>query len=116
MKTKHFDKKIDKKLTCLCCPDKDVLPEVYILLELIRNHFNQPVIITSGYRCPDYNKSIGGRSKSQHMQGKAVDIVVKNISSKKVHDFLDNLFPNSLGLGYYPDFTHVDIRSYKARW
>lgn len=116
MKTKHFDKKIDKKLTCSCCPGKDILPEAYIVLELVRNHFNQPVIITSGYRCVNYNRSIGGRLQSQHVKGKAVDIVVKNTSSRAVYDFLDDLFPDSLGLGYYPNFTHVDIRPRKARW
>ena len=34
--------------------------ELIEVLEDVRTHFNMPVIITSGYRTPEYNKKIGG--------------------------------------------------------
>ena len=38
-----------------------------IVLDPIREHFGEPIRVTSGYRCPKLNEVIGGSSKSQHM-------------------------------------------------
>ena len=45
------------------------------VLEPLREHANQPIIISSGYRCPELNKAVGGVKNSQHMTGEAADIV-----------------------------------------
>jgi hypothetical protein len=45
-------------------------------LDAIRDVFG-PVIVTSGYRNPLYNESIGGAKKSQHLNGEAADFVVR---------------------------------------
>lgn len=42
-------------------------------LELVRKNLSQPIIISSGYRCPELNKAVGGSKTSQHVEGKAVD-------------------------------------------
>ena len=34
-------------------------------------------VITSGYRSPKYNASVGGAKSSVHMTGKAIDISVR---------------------------------------
>ena len=44
------------------------------VLEPIRNYLQTPIIITSGYRCPELNKAVGGNPESQHMIGEAADI------------------------------------------
>ena len=86
------------------------------LLEDIRDMFHDaPIKIVSGYRTPDYNKSIGGHENSQHMFGKAADISVKGVPSSKVRSEIkwhhtDGAFPMLHGLGRYDIFTHIDIR------
>lgn len=45
-------------------------------LDWLREIFGVPFIVTSGYRCPEYNQSIGGAPQSFHMSGKAADITV----------------------------------------
>jgi len=45
------------------------------VLQPIRDQFG-PVTVTSGYRSPELNASIGGSSTSQHMRGEAADIEV----------------------------------------
>ena len=35
-------------------------------MEPIRVHYGKPIRVTSGYRCIELNKSIGGSSRSQH--------------------------------------------------
>jgi uncharacterized protein YcbK (DUF882 family) len=86
------------------------------ILETIRAHFNAPVIIRSGARCSSHNTSEGGAPESQHLYGKAADIVVSGIAADLVQDFIDASFPDSLGMGRYALFTHIDCRDVMARW
>lgn len=44
------------------------------VLEPLREHVRQPVLISSGYRSPELNKAVGGARNSQHMLGEAADI------------------------------------------
>lgn len=50
------------------------LMELSQLLEKIRNIYNKPIVVTSGYRCEKLNKAVGGVKTSQHMKGEAADI------------------------------------------
>lgn len=45
------------------------------ILEPLRQHFGEPVIISSGYRSPTLNIRVGGVYASQHTLGEAADIV-----------------------------------------
>lgn len=47
------------------------------VLDPIRDKFCTPVIITSGYRCPQVNQLVGGVANSQHMSGCAADFHIK---------------------------------------
>ena len=44
------------------------------VFEPLRIHVNGPIKINSFYRGPELNKAIGGSSKSQHCEGRAMDI------------------------------------------
>jgi zinc D-Ala-D-Ala carboxypeptidase len=43
-------------------------------LEVVRKVINKPILISSGYRCPELNKLVGGSPTSAHLYGLAVDI------------------------------------------
>ena len=47
------------------------------LLQPLRDAYNEPFIINSGYRSPETNKAVGGVPNSQHTKGQAADIQVK---------------------------------------
>lgn len=85
------------------------------LLGYIRTYFGKPVTINSGYRTVAYNKKVGGVSNSQHVQGKAADIVVQDVPPRAVASYLESLFPLH-GIGLYPSFVHVDTRGKKSYW
>lgn len=89
-------------------------------LEVLRAHFNAPVTVNSAYRTPEYNASIGGAKNSQHILGKAADVVIKGVSPDEVADAIEFLIEVGLmkegGVGRYDTFTHYDIRGTKARW
>ena len=46
------------------------------VLDPVRDMVNTPIIITSGYRCPQVNRLVGGVDNSQHMSGCAADFHV----------------------------------------
>lgn len=47
---------------------------VHNVLQPLRDHVQEPVVISSGFRNVVVNKLVGGVSDSQHMYGKAADI------------------------------------------
>ena len=47
-------------------------------LDKIREQYGKPIIVTSGYRCPELNKAVGGVNSSQHVKGEAADLVGRN--------------------------------------
>jgi len=58
------------------------------VLEPLRRQFQQPVLITSGYRSKQLNDYIGGAKNSQHKKGEAADLVIQEIPLNKVFQFL----------------------------
>lgn len=62
-------------------PSKEIIERLTTLatefLEPIRDQFG-PIIVTSGYRCPELNKAIGGSKTSAHMDGCAADFMPFN--------------------------------------
>jgi hypothetical protein len=60
------------------------------ILEPVRNHFNKPITITSGYRSPELCKAIGSSVTSQHTKGESVDFEILGIANKEVSDWIVN--------------------------
>lgn len=106
-KAKEFQSK-DKNEYMLVCE------ELIATLETIRNHFNAPVIINSGYRTPSWNAKVGGTPNSYHCKGMAADIVVKGHSSKEVAKYADSIMKQG-GIIEYTNFVHVDVRENRYR-
>lgn len=93
-------------------------PELLKILEAIRQHFNAPVVINSGYRTPSWNEKVGGVPNSYHCKGMAADIVVKGHSSKEVAKYASELMDDLESKGgviRYTNFTHIDVREERYR-
>lgn len=90
--------------------------DLVAILQKIRSHFGKAVTITSAYRTPPKNKACGGQTYSQHLYGRAADITVSGVSPKKVAAYAEKLMPKRGGIGIYGTFTHIDVRTTKARW
>ena len=114
MDTKHFK---DSEFACKCgCGWVKPNSELKAVLELVRCKFNSPVTVNSSCRCESHNAKVGGAPSSQHKLGTAADIVVNGVPPKVVYSYLTSIFPNQYGIGKYNTFTHIDVRSKKARW
>ena len=102
---------------CQCeCGFDEQNKKLYAILDDLREHFGAPIKLTSGNRCPAHNRAEGGSRYSQHIYGRAVDMKVKGIDPKVVYAKLDELFPDSCGIGLYWNRVHFDVRGPKARW
>lgn len=95
---------------------EDRLKPLCLALELLRAELGgRSIHILSGYRSPAFNKSIEGAPLSQHVQGRAADIVVAEVPAARVHAVAwqlihDGLAPQLHGIGRYATFTHLDVR------
>ena len=108
---------------CYCRLSDDVYRNIKELaenLQIVRDELQEPIKINSAYRCEAWNGLNNGTLKSQHLLGKAADIVVKNLTPDEVANAIDKLqqggFIKCGGLGKYDTFTHIDIRGKEARW
>ena len=109
--------------------DKKML---YMILDLIleldkRGYDKYGFYVRESHRHPAYNKQRGGASQSQHIYGRAADLVIEDINKNGTvtdHDkqivleILEEIVGDDGGLGLYPGTmtVHVDSRGYGARW
>lgn len=111
---------VDTRLNVLCS-----------VLDAIRDAWGGPLMVVSGYRSPAFNAALvaasaarnGGKSgvavDSQHVQGTAADVRPLMTSPSRVaqlHDLVKALYARGQisdlgGLGVYPGWIHVDVRS-----
>jgi len=91
-----------------------ILPTV-IVLQKMRDAGCGPITITSAWRDPQYNESVGGAPNSQHIYFTAADVVARDWTPAEVFEWLDDQpFRSLLALGRYRTFTHIDTRHWKG--
>ncbi|MEG1824892.1 MAG: D-Ala-D-Ala carboxypeptidase family metallohydrolase [Cloacibacillus sp.] len=64
------------ELQCPCCHRVMTHPRLVAALQSLRDLLERPMVITSGYRCAEHNRTVGGASASRHMKGLAADVSV----------------------------------------
>lgn len=102
---------------CKCGCGADFIDyELVSALQWIREDLGLPIAINSGTRCASHNSFVGGKSTSQHLYGKAVDMRVVGMNAYSVASYLEGRYPDKYGIGRYPGRTHFDVRAKKARW
>ena len=79
------------------------------------------IIVTSGYRCPEHDKAVGGTSSGQHTKGTAADVCCyrqdgQPISSKTVCCKAQDLgFTGIANITSSYQYTHLDVRT-SGKW
>jgi len=84
------------------------------VFEPLRKHVNGPIKINSFYRSEELNQAIGGSSRSQHCQGRAMDLddTYGYMSNADMYNYIkDNLDFDQMiwefGTEENPDWVHV---------
>ena len=106
------------EFVCKCgCGKYNADPKLVKSLQKLRDTIGTSIIINSACRCEAHNKAVGGVPNSQHVQGKAADIRVSDLTPKELAKFAEEIPDfNKGGIGTYNSFVHVDVRGTKARW
>ena len=108
--------------------DIDNIPEPYhlvnmqiiaeLVFEPLREWVGGPIKINSFYRCKELNSAIGGSSRSQHCEGRAIDLddTFGHKTNAEMFDYIkDNLDFDQLiwefGNNNNPDWVHVSYVS-----
>ena len=77
-------------------PSKEVVTNLERLvsrvLDPLREAWGSPIIVTSGYRCPELNARVGGVKTSYHLRGMAADIPPKNGFLYELYAFVERMF------------------------
>mgnify|MGYP003116332797 FL=1 len=89
------------------------------IFQPLRDAFGCPIYVSSGYRCPDLNRAIGGSKRSQHMEGRALDLdadVYERCTNAQIFNWIkDNLDFDQIvwefGTEDNPDWVHVSYVS-----
>lgn len=78
------------------------------ILQPLRSAWGGPLIINSGYRCPELNKEVGGVDTSQHTKGQAADVgctdpfALASLAKQMKLDFDQMII--------YPSFVHFSYK------
>jgi len=96
--------------------DEQINPQFVEILQKLRDSWERPINILSGYRCPCH-KLTAMRPGSKHALGVAADIVVAGISpvqvaSRVYSDFFPETF-GGLGINWEKGTVHVDARPFE---
>jgi zinc D-Ala-D-Ala carboxypeptidase len=86
----------------------------YNVFEPLRKYVGGPIRINSFYRCEELNRAIGGSSRSQHCEGRAIDLddTLGHKTNAEMYQYIkDNLSFDQLiwefGDDTNPDWIHV---------
>ena len=92
----------EAEMRCKCgCGRADMKPSFMMTLQRVRNAFGWPMVVNSGFRCPDYDKSIGG--VGIHPKGRSADI---RVSGEKAYHLL--------GCAYAMDVRGIGLKQHGA--
>jgi zinc D-Ala-D-Ala carboxypeptidase len=81
------------------------------VLQPIRDNFNRPVKITSGFRSRAVNEAIRGAVNSQHSTGEASDFVVDGVPLQRVINYIRNNLAYDQLILYKNGWIHVSYSS-----
>ena len=101
---------IAREMMCPCCYKEGIKDDLVFHLQMAHDLLPacSVMIITSGYRCEEHNREVGGKETSSHPKGLAADIKCDGSSYRfiLVGALLKAGFKR-IGIG--KDFIHADI-------
>lgn len=103
--------KIDNRMPELA--EAHVVELVDILLDPLREAWGGPLTVTSGYRCPELNRAVGGSATSAHLAGWAADLVPED--RERTDEFIKFAIGRIPAAGL-PFDQLIDERSGGSRW
>ncbi|MDO4802505.1 MAG: D-Ala-D-Ala carboxypeptidase family metallohydrolase [Prevotellaceae bacterium] len=90
---------------------------IIYLLQPIRDGVGIPIVISSGYRCPELNKAVKGAKNSNHLYGLAADIDCGKEANQRIFNWVAHnwktLPVDEFILGKDAGYVHVSLDKMK---
>ena len=109
--SKYFTK---EELQCKCGCEQAPMDKNFLeRLDGLRWMYNSPIVLSSAYRCPEYNAKVSGTGKTgPHTTGKAVDIRCSGQAAHRILALAAQLNFSGIGVSQKGDhnsrFIHID--------
>jgi len=107
----------EEELACNHCGENKCQDKMVSLLQKLRDDVNFPIKISSGYRCPTWNKSVGGHPNSSHMEGLAIDILCSGQKALTIVEAGIRLGFTGVGISQKKGqrFVHLDVKPTESK-
>ena len=108
--TKNFS---SREFACRCgCGLQTISMELVDTLQHVRDNYPSSISITSGTRCVEHKRNVGGSASSSHLTGPsgisfAVDLYCQSSASRYM--LIRTLIVYFVRIGIAEKFIHVDI-------
>lgn len=89
---------------------RNIAALVDVVLDPLREAWGRPLTVTSGYRCAELNRAVGGSKSSHHCKGMAADITTGNkVDNRKLFQLVQSLGLPFTQLIDEKDFSWVHV-------
>ena len=105
----------EAEFACKCgCGRADMDPAFITWLEGIRGLFRRPMVINSGFRCPDYNEQVSTTGRNgPHTTGQACDVAASGDAAISLIKMATAMDVQGLGIAQKGNhagrFLHLDL-------
>ena len=96
-----------REFQCRCCGLVKLSPRLLQMLETLREEARMPLVVTSGYRCPDHNRRVGGAAHSLHLDGCAADILAAPEAQKRLFAMARSIGFSQVICGDHKKYLHL---------
>ena len=104
---KYFSYETDPKLACSCCGKQGMNDDFMKKVDAIREDIKMPLVVVSGYRCPEYNAKVSSTGESgPHTTGRAIDLAAD--SQRRLLITAEALDNKITRIGPAKTFIHID--------
>lgn len=95
---------------CRCgCGSSEMEEKLVKTADKVREHFGNPMTVSSGRRCATHNARVGGVSNSRHLSGKAMDFCIRGMSASMVLTYVQKLPEIRYAYAIDSNYVHMDI-------
>ena len=104
--TLHFTK---AEMACKCGCGAVAMKSFFMQkLQALRVEYGRQMVITSGFRCNNYNMKIKGAVNSFHLRGMAIDVSLVDAGERR--KLIALALPMGFSVGADKAFLHLDLR------
>jgi len=110
----------EEEFKCSCCGESKMDPRTMAKIQELRTAFGKPLVVTSGYRCPNHPNEISRTEKGKvgsHGLGMAADFAVNGSDAYKLINLAFQLNFTGIGVNQKGNgrFIHLDdVQEYET--